>query len=65
MLKVLTGIEKASFAKVFSQMFTGDRHFLKRLNSFFLCYKPGTKWRVPIYAVMPSHGVLMYSRTHS
>ena len=65
MLEVLTCIEKASFAKAFSQVFTGDRHFLKILNSLFLGYKPGIKRRVPIYAVVPSHGALMYSGTRS
>ena len=60
MFKVLTCIEKASFAKAFSRMFTGDRHCVKRLNSLFLCYKPCIKRRLPIYAVVPSHCVLMY-----
>ena len=55
---MLTCIEKASLAKAFSRMFSGFTHYVNRLDSVFLCYKPYIS-RIPIYAVVPSHCVLI------
>jgi len=64
MLKVLTCIEKSSFFKAFSRMFTGDRYCVKTLDSLFLCCKLCIK-RIPIDAVGPPHYVLINAGTRS
>jgi hypothetical protein len=64
MLKVLTCIEKAGFAEALNRMFTGEWNCVKRLHSPFPCRELKIK-RLLIAAVVPSHYVLINSRTRS
>jgi len=65
MLKVLTCIEKASFAEAFSRMFTGDRHCVERLDSLFPCIELRIKSIRPIDALVPPHYVFINSGIRS
>ena len=64
MLKVLTGMEEASVAQIFSTLFSGGVRRMKRMYSSFRCGELSVQRAVPLGRIVLSFYVLNNSGTY-